>query len=52
MRKPYPSDLTDAQWAILEPLIPVHDKGRQRGGGCRSWCGGSAGGFDGGTRRH
>src|SRR5262245_949756 len=22
MRKPYPSDLTDAQWALLEPLIP------------------------------
>ena len=22
MRKPYPSDLTDDQWAILEPLIP------------------------------
>jgi putative transposase len=21
-RKPYPSDLTDAQWALLEPLIP------------------------------
>jgi putative transposase len=21
-RKPYSSDLTDAQWAILEPLIP------------------------------
>ena len=21
-RKPYPSDLTDAQWAILEPLLP------------------------------
>src|SRR5215217_9450257 len=21
-RKPYPSDLTDAQWAILAPLIP------------------------------
>ena len=20
--KPYPSDLTDEQWAILEPLIP------------------------------
>src|SRR5947209_13123412 len=20
--KPYPSDLTDAQWAILEPLLP------------------------------
>ena len=24
MRKPYPSDLTDEQWAIIEPLIPVH----------------------------
>jgi hypothetical protein len=22
MRKPYPSDLTDAQWAILVPFIP------------------------------
>jgi putative transposase len=22
MRKPYPSDLTDEQWAILQPLIP------------------------------
>ena len=21
-RKPYPSDLTDAQWAVLKPLIP------------------------------
>ena len=21
-RKPYPSDLSDAQWAILEPLLP------------------------------
>ncbi|MEO7020227.1 MAG: hypothetical protein ABI234_08770 [Ktedonobacteraceae bacterium] len=21
-RKPYPSDLTDAQWAILAPFIP------------------------------
>jgi putative transposase len=21
-RKPYPSDLTDAQWALLEPLVP------------------------------
>lgn len=21
-RKPYPSDLTDAQWAIIEPLLP------------------------------
>ena len=24
MRKPYPSDLTDEQWAIIEPLIPVY----------------------------
>jgi putative transposase len=30
MRKPYPSDLTDEQWAILEPLIPVHNVGRPR----------------------
>jgi putative transposase len=30
MRKPYPSDLTDDQWAIVEPLIPVHPTGRPR----------------------
>lgn len=30
MRKPYPSDLTDAQWAIIEPLIPVNRVGRPR----------------------
>jgi len=30
MRKAYPSDLTDDQWAILEPLIPVHRVGRPR----------------------
>jgi len=24
-RQPYPSDVTDAQWAILEPLLPVPD---------------------------
>ena len=30
MRKPYPSDLTDDQWAILEPLIPVNTDGRPR----------------------
>jgi putative transposase len=23
MRKPYPTDLTDEQWAVLEPLIPA-----------------------------
>jgi putative transposase len=30
MRKPYPSDMTDEQWAILEPLIPVSALGRPR----------------------
>ena len=30
MRKPYPSDLTDEQWATIEPLIPVHKVGRPR----------------------
>ncbi len=30
MRKPYPSDLTDEQWAILEPLIPYSHLGRPR----------------------
>ena len=30
MRKPYPSDMTDEQWAILEPLIPVSNLGRPR----------------------
>jgi len=30
MRKSYPSDLTDAQWAIIEPLIPVPTTGRPR----------------------
>ena len=27
VRKSYPSDLTDAQWAILEPLIPAAKHG-------------------------
>jgi putative transposase len=26
-RKPYPNDLTDQEWAILEPLIPVAKHG-------------------------
>jgi putative transposase len=30
MRKPYPSDLTDSQWAIIEPLIPSYPVGRPR----------------------
>jgi putative transposase len=30
MRKPYPSDLTGEQWAIIEPLVPVNTTGRPR----------------------
>ncbi len=30
MRKAYPSDLTDEQWAIIEPFIPVYRVGRPR----------------------
>jgi putative transposase len=30
MRKAYPSDMTDAQWAIIAPLIPVNSTGRPR----------------------
>jgi len=30
MRKPYPSDLTDAQWEMIAPLIPVNTTGRPR----------------------
>lgn len=30
MRKPYPSDMTDEQWAIVEPLVPASKLGRPR----------------------
>jgi putative transposase len=30
MRKPYPSDMTDEQWAILGPMIPINTDGRPR----------------------
>jgi putative transposase len=30
MRKPYPSDMTDDQWAIAEPLVPASELGRPR----------------------
>ncbi|HMB08216.1 MAG TPA: IS5 family transposase [Isosphaeraceae bacterium] len=30
MRKPYPSDLTDEQWEIIKPLIPINSVGRPR----------------------
>src|SRR3954465_4933426 len=30
MRKAYRSDLTDDQWALIEPLIPVNAVGRPR----------------------
>src|SRR5512138_2333738 len=35
MRKPYPSDLTDEQWEIVRPLIPVSRVGRPREGDMR-----------------
>src|SRR6266481_4019175 len=28
--KPYPSDLTDEQWSLVEPSIPVYPGGRPR----------------------
>ncbi len=31
-RRVYPSDVTDAEWAILEPLIPAVKKGGTTGG--------------------
>ena len=30
-RKPYPSDLTDQQWALIEPLLPRAPRRRRRG---------------------
>ena len=30
MRQPYPSDLADQQWALIEPPIPVNALGRPR----------------------
>jgi putative transposase len=30
MRKPYPSDMTDQRWAVIEPLVPVNNVGRPR----------------------
>ena len=30
MRKAYPSDLSDDQWALIEPLIPINTAGRPR----------------------
>src|SRR6478735_3548517 len=31
-RKPYPTDLTDAQWEALEPLLPKPKSGTRKGG--------------------
>src|SRR5436305_7219328 len=28
--QPYPSDVSDAQWALMEPRLPVHPGGRPR----------------------
>jgi putative transposase len=30
MRKSYPSDLSDDQWALIEPLVPINSVGRPR----------------------
>jgi transposase len=30
LRKPYPSDLTDEQWHVIKPLIPLNTVGRPR----------------------
>src|SRR3954470_736139 len=38
MRKPYPSDLTDRQWDIIRPLIPVSKVGRPRTVDMREVC--------------
>lgn len=36
-RKPYPSDLDDQQWSLLEPLLPSGAPG-PAGGRPRTWC--------------
>src|SRR5579859_6962828 len=28
--KPYPTDLTDQEWAIIAPLLPTYRRGRRR----------------------
>src|SRR5512144_2594793 len=38
MRKPYPSDMTDAQWGIIEPMIPIYTLGRPREVDMREVC--------------
>src|SRR5512147_1263957 len=38
MRKPYPSDMTDAQWGIIEPMIPISTLGRPREVDMREVC--------------
>src|SRR3954469_10971367 len=31
-RKPYPTDLTDEQWELIEPLLPAPKSGGKKGG--------------------
>ncbi len=38
MRKPYPSDMTDAPWGIIEPMIPISTLGRPREVDMREVC--------------
>ena len=35
-RKPYPSDLTDEEYALIEPLLPACKSGKPQGGAPRS----------------
>lgn len=30
MKQPYPTDLTDKEWGIIEPILPVAQTGRPR----------------------
>jgi transposase len=39
VRKKYPSDLTDEQWAIVEPMIPPPSRAHEEGARGRSTCG-------------
>ena len=41
-RKKYPSDLTDEQWAIVEPLIPPAKQGPRGGHPRQVECGKSS----------
>ena len=41
-RKRYPSDLTDEQWTLVEPLLPPLSRASEEGARARSICGKSS----------